>query len=276
MPANLPAEFYKLQEAYSKCKDLREKIEILREMLSVIPKHKGTEKVRADIKIKISKFRKELRKAERKKKLLGKKFVIKKEGAAQVCLVGTPNSGKSFFLREFCNKKIESSAKPFETKKPEVGTLDFEGVKIQVIEMPSIFPGWHKKCKYVYLLHSCDLILALGEKFTVYQELKNANVRKDILFLEKITPEAPEKIWSSLGLIKVYTKTPRGKIEEKPIALPKGARVRELAEKIHKDFLKNFEFARIWGNSVKFPGQRVGLDHELKDGDVVEFHLRKS
>jgi ribosome-interacting GTPase 1 len=48
----------------------------------------------------------------------------------------------------------------------------------------------------------------------------------------------------------------------------------DLAKKIHKDFAKNFRYARVWGKSVKFPGQRVGADHVLEDGDIVEIHAR--
>ncbi len=88
--------------------------------------------------------------------------------------------------------------------------------------------------------------------------------------------ELKEKIYQELGLIRVYTKKvgEEPKYDE-PLILKKGAKVMDACKKIHKDFVKNFQFARIWGKSVKFPGQRVGLEHELKDGDVLELHIRR-
>src|SRR3990167_2105013 len=86
------------------------------------------------------------------------------------------------------------------------------------------------------------------------------------------TEKVRDKIWNSLGLIKVYTKQPGKKFEYPPLSLKKGDTVRELAERVHKDFVKNFKFARIWGKSAKFEGQRIGIDHKLRDEDIVEFH----
>ena len=72
--------------------------------------------------------------------------------------------------------------------------------------------------------------------------------------------------------MKIYTKQPRKKHDYPPLALEKGASVRDLANNVHKDFVRNFKFARVWGKSAKFEGQRVGIDHKLKDEDIVEFH----
>ena len=59
-----------------------------------------------------------------------------------------------------------------------------------------------------------------------------------------------------------------------PVALKNNASIHNLAEYVHKDFIKRFRFARIWGKSVKYDGATVGLDHKLKEGDVIEFHLK--
>ncbi len=77
-------------------------------------------------------------------------------------------------------------------------------------------------------------------------------------------------IFDKLGFIRVYTK-PVGKKMKKtePIILKKGSTVRDVCTRIHKDFVKKFREARIWGSSVRFAGQRVGLDHELNDEDVI-------
>ena len=75
-------------------------------------------------------------------------------------------------------------------------------------------------------------------------------------------------------MIKVYTKSvDKKKPDYPPVALKKGKTVRDLALVVHKDFVKRFKFARIWGESVKHKGTKVGLDHELKDEDIVELHV---
>ena len=83
-----------------------------------------------------------------------------------------------------------------------------------------------------------------------------------------------DKIWNSLGLIKVYTKQPGKKPDYPPLALKKGSVIKDLAIHVHKDFIKKFRFARIWGKSARFEGQQVGLNHKLIDEDVVELHMK--
>ena len=83
-----------------------------------------------------------------------------------------------------------------------------------------------------------------------------------------------KNIFDALGLIKVFTKSPGKKKDWPPVALYQGEKVKKLAQVIHKDFYKKFKYARVWGDSMKHDGQKVGLEHELKDNDIVEFHLR--
>ncbi|MEM4524371.1 MAG: GTP-binding protein, partial [Archaeoglobaceae archaeon] len=74
-----------------------------------------------------------------------------------------------------------------------------------------------------------------------------------------------EEIYRKLRFIKVYLKPPGEKVSEKPMVLREGARVEDVCRKIHNDFVEKFKYARVWGKSVKFDGQRVGLDHILSD-----------
>ena len=76
-------------------------------------------------------------------------------------------------------------------------------------------------------------------------------------------------IWRKLGKIRVQTKT-HSAVAEKPLVLKIGATVRSLAETVHKDFIRKFRYAKIWGPSARFAGQQVGLEHRLQDGDIVE------
>jgi ribosome-interacting GTPase 1 len=86
--------------------------------------------------------------------------------------------------------------------------------------------------------------------------------------------EVGRALYEALEIIRVYTKAPNAPPSQKPLVLKKGATIRDVAKSIHSDFLENFLYARVWGSSVKYPGERVGLDHVVEDGDVVEIHVR--
>ncbi|MEM0202563.1 MAG: GTP-binding protein [Archaeoglobaceae archaeon] len=82
-----------------------------------------------------------------------------------------------------------------------------------------------------------------------------------------------EEIYRKLGFIKVYLKPPGEKADmERPMILREGATVADVCRKLHKDFVENFKYARVWGRSVKFEGQRVGIDHVLCDNDVISIY----
>lgn len=88
------------------------------------------------------------------------------------------------------------------------------------------------------------------------------------LNLEKLK----EEIYKKLEFVNIYLKPPGEKVADKPMVLRKGARVEDVCRKLHKDFVDKFRYARVWGKSVKFEGQRVGLDHVLCDGDIVSIY----
>jgi hypothetical protein len=80
-----------------------------------------------------------------------------------------------------------------------------------------------------------------------------------------------ELIFKNLGLIRIYTKRPDERPSERPVVLPRGSTILDVAKAVHKDLAQNLKFARVWG-SARFPGQQVSRDHLLKDKDVVELH----
>ncbi len=81
--------------------------------------------------------------------------------------------------------------------------------------------------------------------------------------------ELKERIYSRLDFIRVFLKPPGKKPEKEPMVLRRGATVRDVCERLHRDMVENFRYAKVWGKSVKFDGQRVGIDHRLEDGDVL-------
>ncbi|OYT42775.1 MAG: hypothetical protein B6U78_00020 [Candidatus Aenigmarchaeota archaeon ex4484_224] len=292
MPINAPIEYYKAEEKYLKAKTIDEKIAALEEMIRLLPKHKGTENLLAQLRKRLAKLKKQ---KEQKKKVgkssKAKELTVEKEGSAQVCIIGYPNSGKSSLLKSLTNKEIEISEIPYTTKKPEVAMLDYENVKIQLVEIPSTFEP------YTFgILNNCDLIVCLldstsdiNEQKKFFEEmLSKRNLLKKTIFViskddsnkfrgisikrKESLEKLKEKIWNSLNLIRVYPKPINKKPEKTPITLPKGSKVKDFVEKLGYTFIKNFKFARIFDNS-KFSGRKVGLDYELKDKDIVEVHL---
>jgi ribosome-interacting GTPase 1 len=137
MPANLPPEYLAAEETYRKAKSPQEKLLALQEMLSVLPKHKGTDRLRGQLRSKLSKLREEAQ----KKRTTGRGFYlfnVKKEGAGQILLVGLPNVGKSTLLSRLTNASPEIAAYPFTTRAPIVGMMDFEDIQIQLVDAPAI------------------------------------------------------------------------------------------------------------------------------------------
>jgi len=84
---------------------------------------------------------------------------------------------------------------------------------------------------------------------------------------------APQ-LYDVLEIIRIYTKAPNAPPAERPLVLRRNATVRDVARSIHSELLENFLYARVWGSSVKYPGEKVGLDHVLADGDIVEIHAK--
>ena len=137
MPANLPPEYLAADERFRQAKSPQEKVVALQEMLSVIPKHKGTDKLRAQLRSKLSKLREE----SQRKRSTGRSFYlfnVKKEGAGQILLVGLPNVGKSSLLSRLTNAVSEIADYPFTTRVPVVGMMDFENIQIQLVDAPAV------------------------------------------------------------------------------------------------------------------------------------------
>ena len=96
---------------------------------------------------------------------------------------------------------------------------------------------------------------------------------------KKVVPRAVELLGKflleKLEVIRVYTKEPsKDAPSSRPLVVPRNTTVIEVAKKIHSSLYKNFKYARIWGPSAKYPGERVGGDHVLMDGDIVEIHAK--
>jgi len=138
LPANLPPEYKRTEEKLREAKTVEEKIEIIEKLISLLPRHKGTDKLFADLKRRLSKL-KNMAEQERKKKSKGyDPFLIEKAGAGQVMIVGPPNSGKSSLLATLTNANPQIADFPFSTVKPCPGMMNFEDIQIQLIDLPPL------------------------------------------------------------------------------------------------------------------------------------------
>src|SRR6185369_231291 len=140
MPANLTPQYMDAEKRFKQAQSVEDKIAALEEMMATIPKHKGTEKLQAELKKKMSGLRKE---SEQPKKG-GKResFVVEREGARQLVLVGAPNSGKSQLLRTLTHATPEVAEYPYTTRNPIPGMLIFENVRLQLVDLPAISPEY--------------------------------------------------------------------------------------------------------------------------------------
>ncbi|RLF87813.1 GTP-binding protein, partial [Thermococci archaeon] len=367
MPTNVTAEYLAAEEEYRQAKTIPEKIRALEKMYATVPKHKGTEKLRLQIKRKLAELRKELEKQQSQRKGGGYSFSVKKEGAAQIVLAGLPNVGKSSLLNVLADIDVDVADYPFTTVEPIPGMMKHKDVQIQLVEVPGLIEGAAlgkgMGTQLLSVIRNADAIaivvdlsqdpvkqmeiilkeferagikinkrkpkveikrmpmggivingahLIQGDTSEVMKMLREEGIhsaeitvkepvtledfsdaldeslvwRKAIIIANKgdapgskenyerlvkgygdrfkIVPVSAKKraniealkeeLYDLAGIIRVFTKSPGEEPAYPPIALKKGSTVLDVAERIHKDFAKNFKYARVWGKSAKFPG----------------------
>jgi ribosome-interacting GTPase 1 len=329
MPANLTPAYHAAEKRYRQANTPEDKIEALREMYAVMPKHKGTDKLQADIKRRIAQLKEASMKAPAARQV--PLWVIDKIGAGQVPVIGSPNAGKSALIARLTHAEVKVAEYPFTTQTPVPAMMPFQNIQIQLIDAPAwsedFDVGWIPEL--ARRADACVLVADLSRKdapeATAF--IVRAMADRDVVLIGQIPDEREGfevciptllvanktelpgatdvlaqltehfadrfpicaiSVQASLGLeefqrtlfnvmqiTRVFTKQPgKGADLGEPFVLPTGATVHDLARKIHKEILENLKYARLWGESGKFQGQRVGEDHVLADGDVVELHTR--
>ncbi len=137
MPANLPPQYFDAEKNFREAKDPMEKIAALEEMLAIMPKHKGTDHLRAELRTRIAKL---TQLAAKKSGARRASMVIEKEGAAQVAVIGLPNAGKSQLISTITNASPPVAEYPFTTHSATPGMMEFENIKIQMLDTPPLAP----------------------------------------------------------------------------------------------------------------------------------------
>jgi len=238
-------------------------------------------------------------------------IAVRREGAAQIALVGPPNVGKSSLLQALSEIQIKTGDYPFTTLRPVPALTRIGGVLVQLVEIPGLIGGASDDRgggrALLGVLRSVDAIIFCcradadpAELGVVRAELAASGIEKPAFLAatraDEADPAAVARLvaafpdlavlavsvldepsldafrtaaWRLTGLIRVRLRS-NGAIEPEPVALDPGSTVADVADWVHHDLGVSFSGARVWGASARFDGQRVGRDHPVEDGDVVE------
>jgi len=232
---------------------------------------------------------------------------VRREGAAQIALVGPPNAGKSSLLQALSQIQIKTGDYAFTTLRPVPALTRIGGVPVQLVEIPGLIEGANedrgggrallgvlRNADGIVFCQAADEPLATLE--VVRAEVAAAGIDKpallaltksdeveaadpgvgrdmEVIAVSILDDESLERlreaIWRLTGLIRVYPRR-AGAVDEEPFVLAAGATVADVADRVHHDVGRSCTGALLWGPSARFDGQRVGRDHVVADGDVVE------
>ena len=157
MPTNVPPEYYKAEERFREATTTEEKILCLEDMLSIVPKHKGTDHLRADLRRKLSRLRDAAEKGPKTGRTVSP-YVIPREGAGQVAVVGPPNVGKSALVTALTNAEPDVAGYPFTTQAPLPGMMPIDNIQVQLIDTPPLSPDFDEP-QLLDLVRRVDLVL---------------------------------------------------------------------------------------------------------------------
>ncbi|HYA93776.1 MAG TPA: GTPase [Thermodesulfobacteriota bacterium] len=281
MPANLTPQYLEAELKFKQAKTAPEKIKALEVMMAVIPKHKGTERLRGQLKSRMAKLKEELQRRPAVARA-EQAYNIKREGAAQVVLLGVPNSGKSSLLSQITGAFSEVADYPFTTQKPIPGMMKYENLQIQLVDTPPIQLD-HTEPGFPNLIRNADALVLLvdltkGPIFQMDILLEQLNKMR-IKVAGKGPIPALEPGWGSLRALLVGNKCDvRNGIEAYqrleahfgdafPI-LPISAKEGMNSEELKKEIYQVLDILRVY---TKVPGKEADLTEPviLRKGSTV-------
>jgi len=160
VPANLTPQYLEAERKFRAAKTVEERVAAIEEMLAVIPKHKGTEHIRGDLKRRLAKLRDEMEQARHRRG--GFSVSVDREGAGQVALVGPTNAGKSALVAALSKAPTEVAEYPFTTRRPIAGMMPYINIQIQLVDLPAISTEYMEPW-VPSLVRPADLVLLVAD-----------------------------------------------------------------------------------------------------------------
>jgi len=268
MPANLPPQYFEAEKNYRLAKTTSEKIKAVEEMLAIMPKHKGTDKLRAELRRRIAKLTQasEKRTATQRASM----FSIEKEGAAQVVVIGLVNAGKSQIVSRITSASPTVAEYPYTTRSATPGMMEFENIQIQLIDTPPLMPQsiepWfrHMLVRADGLLVVVDLGNApLAQIEAITTQLENMKIglgeKKTLIIGNKVDVEHASENY--IALKNKYNE----QLPTVAISAKEGVGLEELKHEIYQ----MLDIIRVY---TKAPGQKPDLNDPiiLERGSTVE------
>lgn len=219
MPANLPPDYHSAEARYRAAKTPAEKIAALEEMLRIMPKHKGTDRLQGDLKSKIAKLRREPPKKGTRRVA---SHAVHPEGAGQVVLVGTANTGKSSLVASLTHARPEVADYPFTTREPTPGMMRFENILIQLVDLPPL-TGEHAEPWLFDLIRQADLVWLVtsgSDTLSQVDEVERLLAERRIRLLRRPSDPRGEPGWSSVRALLVVTGLDRRGVRDDLAVLP--------------------------------------------------------
>jgi ribosome-interacting GTPase 1 len=279
MPTNLPPEYFEAERRYKEARSNAERIVRLEELISTIPKHKGTDKLRADLRRRLSK----LKDATQVSKRTGRhesSFHIEREGAGRVAVVGLPNVGKSSLVDVLTHATPKVSEYPFTSWTPTPGMMIYQNIQIQLIDTPPLNRE-HVEAELFDLIRGCDLILLVVDlQADPIRQIKEgmAILMENRIYCKTI-PSDDEKL-SALPLLLVVNKNDDKSfdedfelfcelMEENCAIITVSARTGRNMELFREEVFKMLNIIRVYS---KPPGKEVdrSAPFVLKRGGTIE------
>jgi len=282
MPANLTPQYLEAELKFKQAKTTPEKIKALEVMMAVIPKHKGTERLRGQLKSRMAKLKEELQRRPTVARA-EQAYNIKREGAAQTVLLGLPNSGKSSLLSRITGASSEVADYPFTTQKPIPGMMKYENLQIQLVDTPPIQSD-HIEPGFPNLIRNADALLLLvdltedplSQMGILLKELNEMRIRG----VGKGPIPSTESGWVCLRALVVGNKCDvknameeyrklENRFENTFSVLPLSAREGMNLEELKKEVYELLNIIRVY---TKVPGKDPDLTEPviLKRGSTIE------